>query len=161
MIGLTLNQLDFSIYPSTSSGRTEKSLIQQHCQGGASHRHLRLPFVNARRDRSAKHVSFDISWDEVAKYVVATPQATRRTVDLINRYPDRFLFGTDEVAPRDQAQYLKIYYQYEPLWKRLTPEASLKLRKGNYEHLFDEARRRVRAWERANVESASVRERLH
>jgi len=28
---------------------------------------------------------------------------------LINRHPDRFLFGTDEVAPTEQAAYLKVY----------------------------------------------------
>jgi hypothetical protein len=33
----------------------------------------------------------------------------------------------------------------------LTPPAREGLLKGNYERLFDEARRRVRAWERANV----------
>ena len=33
----------------------------------------------------------------------------------------------------------------------LTPEASLKIRKGNYERLFDAARLRVRAWEQANL----------
>ena len=37
------------------------------------------------------------------------------------------------------------------LFAALTPEASEKLRKGNYERLFDEARRRVREWERANA----------
>ena len=31
--------------------------------------------------------------------MVATPESTRVAADLINRYPDRFLFGTDEVAP--------------------------------------------------------------
>jgi hypothetical protein len=40
---------------------------------------------------------------------------------------------------------------YAPLFAKLSPEASEKLRKGNYERLFDEARRRVRAWEKANV----------
>ena len=40
----------------------------------------------------------DISWTELAKYVVATPETTQAMADLINRYPDRFLFGTDEVA---------------------------------------------------------------
>src|SRR6476660_9339547 len=40
-------------------------------------------------------VYFDISWDEVAKYVVSSPEATRVTADLLNRHPDRFLFGTD------------------------------------------------------------------
>ena len=70
---------------------------------------------------------------------------------LVNRFPDRFLFGTDEVAPKDQKGYLKVYDLYAPLFAQLTPEASEKLRKGNYERLFDEARRRVRAWEDENV----------
>lgn len=98
-----------------------------------------------------QHVYFDISWNEVAKYIVASPEATRIAADLINRYPDRFLFGTDEVAPADQPTYLKVYYQYSPLWKLLNPEASEKVRKRNYERLFDEARQRVRAWEQAHA----------
>jgi predicted TIM-barrel fold metal-dependent hydrolase len=81
------------------------------------------------------HVSLDISWDEVAKYIVATPQTVQATADVINRYPDRFLFGTDEVAPTDQAKYLKIYDMYAPLFSKLTPEARQKLLKGNYERL--------------------------
>ena len=84
-------------------------------------------------------------------FIVASPESIGLVADLINRYPDRFLFGTDEVAPVTQAAYLKIHSQYAPLLARLTPEASEKLRKKNYERLFDEARRRVRAWERANV----------
>jgi len=98
-----------------------------------------------------KHVHVDISWDEVAKYIVASPESIRLVADLINRYPDRFLFGTDEVAPTTQAGYLKVYTQYAPLFAQLKPEASAKVRKGNYERLFDEARRKVRAWEKANV----------
>jgi hypothetical protein len=93
----------------------------------------------------------DISWDEVAKYLVATPETTQAAADMINRHPDRFLFGTDEVAPTEQAKYLKVYDMYAPLFARLTPEASEKVRKGNYERLFDEARRKVRAWEKANA----------
>jgi hypothetical protein len=46
---------------------------------------------------------------------------------------------------------LRIYDQYEPLWKALPAEASEKLRMGNYERLFDAARRKVRAWEAANL----------
>jgi predicted TIM-barrel fold metal-dependent hydrolase len=93
----------------------------------------------------------DISWDEMAKYIVATPESIQATADVINKYPDRWLFGTDEVAPTDQQKYLKIYDLYAPLLAKLTPEARQKLLKGNYERLFDEARRRVRAWEKANV----------
>ena len=71
--------------------------------------------------------------------------------DVINKFPDRFLFGTDEVGPTDQGKYLKIYDMYAPLFAKLTPDARQKLLTGNYERLFDEARRRVRAWEKAHV----------
>ncbi len=98
-------------------------------------------------DASIPNLYFDISWDEVAKYVVATPQSLENTAALINRFPDRFLFGTDEVAPSDQATYLRVYVTYGPLWAKLSPDASLKVRKGNFERLFDKARRDVRAWE--------------
>ena len=97
------------------------------------------------------HVYMDISWDETAKYLMASPEATQAAADLINRYPDRFLFGTDEVAPKDQKGYLKVYDLYLPLFQRLTPEAKQKLLKGNYERIFDKARRDVRAWEKANL----------
>ncbi|HOC41557.1 MAG TPA: amidohydrolase family protein [Thermoanaerobaculales bacterium] len=102
------------------------------------------------------HVYMDISWDEVAKYITATPESLERSAAIINRYPDRFLFGTDEVAPRDQASYMKVYEMYAPLFAKLTPEASEKLRKGNYERLFDAARVRVRAWETANLKAPRV-----
>ena len=102
-------------------------------------------------DPDLKNVHFDISWDEVAKYIVATPESTKHAADIINRYPDRFLFGTDEVAPDSQQKYLKVYYQYEPLWKLLSPEASEKVRKGNYARIFNDARRKVRSWEAANL----------
>lgn len=106
-------------------------------------------------DPQLGHVHFDISWDEVAKYVVATPESTKGVAAIVNKHPDRFLFGTDEVAPSDQEKYLKVYNQYEPLWKLLTREASEKVRKGNYERIFDEARRKVRNWEQRNVKATS------
>jgi hypothetical protein len=102
------------------------------------------------KDPEFSHVYFDISWDEVAKYLVATPGAVKISADLINRYPDRFLFGTDEVAPTDQQKYLRVYYQYDPLWKLLDEETNHKVRKANYERLFDDARHRVREWEKAH-----------
>lgn len=97
------------------------------------------------------HVCLDISWTECAKYIVSSPEATQATADVINRYPDRFLFGTDEVGPEEQAQYLRIHDMYAPLFAKLTPEAKAKLLKGNYERIFDKARRDVRAWELAHV----------
>lgn len=105
------------------------------------------------KDPQFSHVYFDISWDEVAKYLVATPEAVKISADLINRYPDRFLFGTDEVAPTEQQNYLRVYYQYDPLWKLLSEETNQKVRKVNYERLFDEARRRVRGWEKSQAQA--------
>jgi hypothetical protein len=103
------------------------------------------------RDPGFRHVHFDISWDEVAKYIVSSPAALQITADLLNRHPDRFLFGTDEVAPSDHQKYFNVYRQYEPLWTLLDPETCRKVLLGNYERIFDEARRRVRAWERIHV----------
>lgn len=95
------------------------------------------------------HVNIDLSWTEVAKYISSSPEAIERTAALINKFPDRFLMGTDEVAPADQKSYLKIMDMYAPLLAKLTPEAKQKLLKGNYERLFDQAKAKVRAWEKA------------
>jgi hypothetical protein len=100
-------------------------------------------------DSTLRHVYFDISWDEVAKYILSSPEVTRRAADVFNRYPDRFLFGTDVVAPKDTTQYYAVFESYRPLWALLTPDASAKIRRGNYERLFDAARTKVRAWEKS------------
>jgi hypothetical protein len=102
-------------------------------------------------DASLGHVSFDISWDEVAKYAVASPEASARVAQMLNRFPDRFLFGTDTVAPAGPEPYFAVFDMWAPVWRQLTPEASRKVRMGNYARLFDEGRRRVRAWEAANI----------
>jgi Amidohydrolase len=103
------------------------------------------------KDPALSHVSFDISWDEVAKYAVASPESIARVSRVLNQYPDRFLFGTDTVAPGSAAAYYAVFDMWAPVWSRLTPEASRKVRTGNYERLFDEGRRRVRAWEQAHA----------
>ena len=97
------------------------------------------------------HVNIDLSWTEVAKYITSSPESIERTAALINKFPDRFLMGTDEVAPPDQKSYLKIMDMYAPLLAKLTPEAKQKLLKGNYERLFDAAKLKVRAWEKAHA----------
>ena len=103
------------------------------------------------KDPAFNHVNFDISWDEVAKYAVASPESIARVSTMLNRYPDRFLFGTDTVAPSGPAAYYAVFDMWKPVWSRLTADASQKVRIGNYERIFDEGRRRVRAWEKANA----------
>jgi hypothetical protein len=102
-------------------------------------------------DPALSNVNFDLSWDELAKYVVANEQTTQAVADVINRHPDRFLFGTDVVAPRTPDAYFGVYEMYKPLWAKLTPDAREKVLKTNYLRLFDSARGKVRAWEAANV----------
>jgi len=102
------------------------------------------------RDPRFDHVHFDISWDEVNKYAVASETAIERVADVLNRYPGRFLFGTDTVAPREEKAYFGVYHLWDPVWARLTPEAREKVTKKNYERLFDAARVKVRAWEKTH-----------
>jgi Amidohydrolase len=103
------------------------------------------------KDPDFDHVYFDLAWDEVAKYFVGSPEATAAIAALIQRYPHRFLFGTDAVAPADQSKYLSVFNQYQPLWNSLDAKTSRKVRLENYERIFDEGRRRVRSWESAHV----------
>jgi predicted TIM-barrel fold metal-dependent hydrolase len=105
----------------------------------------------ALSNQSLEHLHVDISWDETAKYIVSTPETIAATAEVIERHPDRFLFGTDEVAPATQEGYLKVYGMYAPLLAKLKPETRQALLKGNYERLFDAARVKVRAWEKAHT----------
>ncbi len=102
-------------------------------------------------DPAFKNVVFDLSWDEVAKYVVKTPKTTEAWANLINRYPERFLFGSDAVASKTEADYFKTYYDYKPLWFLLNRDTSFKVRIGNYRRIFDEARSKVRSWEKTQA----------
>jgi amidohydrolase family protein len=145
------------IWAHTGLGRvirpTQSSASADATERSPSHLEILEEMID---DPALAHVRFDISWDEVAKYVVSSPETTQRTANLLNRHPDRFLFGTDEVAPPDQQQYLRVYRQYDPLWRLLTPEAQALVKRGNYERLFDAARVRVRAWEGTNVPGAAA-----
>jgi len=102
-------------------------------------------------DPRFRHVSFDISWDEVAKYAVSSPEAARRTADMFNRHSDRFLFGSDTVAPAGPGPYFAVYEMWKPVFDQVDPAARDRILKGNYERLFDQGRKSVRAWERAHA----------
>jgi predicted TIM-barrel fold metal-dependent hydrolase len=102
-------------------------------------------------DPDFRNLYFDISWDEVAKYALSSPETIRRTADLLNEYPDRFLFGTDTVAPSNPEKYYAVYEAWAPVWNLLTPEAREKVLKSNYIRIFDQGRRNARAWEKAHL----------
>ena len=99
------------------------------------------------RDDGLSHLYLDLSWDVVAEQIVVTPESTAAWADLVNRWPDRFLLGSDAVVSRSQEAYLRNLEVWRPLLDALDPEASRRVRLDNYERLFDAARERVRAWE--------------
>jgi len=106
-------------------------------------------------DPSLRHVYFDLSWSETAKYLTATSDTPKQVARIIAAHPDRFLFGTDEVAPKTQTEYLRVLRLYDPLWRELAPATVEQVQKRNYERLFDAARRDVRAWEARHVTARS------
>ena len=133
----------------------ETTIIWAHIGVGRVVRPLEIQAAIVEKictDPELSHVYLDLSWEEVAKYATATAQSTARTAQMINRFPDRFLFGSDVVAPASIDPVVAIYDAYAPLWEALTPEAREKVLRGNYERLFDRARDRVRAWEKANLQ---------
>ena len=97
------------------------------------------------------HVTMDISWDEVAKYVVADEATTAAWAALIERHPTRFLFGTDSVAPANWEGYAATYTAYQPLWERLSAPTRALVERGNYLRVFDAALPKIRAWEQAQL----------
>ncbi len=117
---------------------------------GPSDEHLNL-LDELLSDARYDHVVLDISWDEVAKYVVADAQTAAAWAALIEEHPTRFLFGTDSVAPASWDRYAKTYVDYQPLWERLSNAARAQVERLNYERVFDAAIPKVRAWEESQL----------
>jgi hypothetical protein len=138
------------IWAHTGLGRVVRPAQVSAEAAQRSPRHLEM-LEAMLADPAMAHVTFDISWDEVAKYAIASPETVARVAATLNRYPDRFLFGTDTVAPSGPAPYYAVFDLWAPVFRLLTPDASFKVRKGNYQRIFDEGRRKVRAWERAHA----------
>jgi len=142
------------IWAHTGLGRVVQPIVAQaSASGSAAMRpmgHLEL-IASLLEDPRFANLSFDISWDEVAKYAVSSPDSIARVANLLDRFPDRFLFGTDNVAPPDLKSDMHVYEMWQPVFARIKPATRQAVTMGNYERLFDAARTRVRAWEQANV----------
>ncbi|MDE3260660.1 MAG: amidohydrolase family protein [Acidobacteriota bacterium] len=101
------------------------------------------------RDEGLSHLYLDLSWDVVAEQIVAPPETLAAWISLVDRWPDRFILGSDSVVATGADAYLGALEAWRPLLDGLDPDSSEKVRLGNYELLFDSARERVRAWEAA------------
>ena len=103
-------------------------------------------------DPAFRHVSIDLSWGSViAASVLDTPEHVRMTAALIRKYPDRFLFGSDQSAMTDWQLLRKSYDVWAPLWQELGPDLTRKVCKENYARVFDRSKRNIRAWEAKNA----------
>jgi hypothetical protein len=104
-------------------------------------------------DPAFRHVSIDISWGPVvAPYFVDTPEHLKMTADLVRKYPDRFIYGSDQGATADWGLVKRSYDVWEPLWNELGPALTRRVAKENYLRIFDGSRKNMRAWEKAHPE---------
>ena len=104
-------------------------------------------------DPAFRHVDIDLSWGPIiAPYIIDTPEHLKMTADLIRKYPDRFLYGSDPGATTDWKLVKNSYEVWDPLWKELGPALTGQVAKDNYIRIFNESRRNMRAWEKAHPE---------
>lgn len=115
--------------------------------------------------------SVDISWDIVQERFIK-PEPGMPTTDewaqFVTRYQDRVLWGSDTViysrnvvdakgVPTSMGkrmtfdQYMAVPKITSPLFEKVGPQISQKVRVGNYVKLFDGAKKKVRAWEAAHA----------
>jgi hypothetical protein len=86
----------------------------------------------------------------VAPYLIDSPTHLKMTADLIRRYPDRFIYGSDQGATADWNAVKRSYEVWYPLWVELGPALTRQVTKENYMRVFDESRKNMRNWERTH-----------
>jgi hypothetical protein len=74
------------------------------------------------------------------------------TADLIRKYPDRFLYGSDQGATADWQRVRTSYEAWDPLWRELGPPLTRQVARDNYIRILDKSRSNMRAWETAHPE---------
>lgn len=112
----------------------------------------------------------DLSWDLVQTYIVDPKPGMPSFDDWVNfvkKYQNRLLWGSDTViytrnktddkgnlvvgTEMPVADYRAVMDILKPLWKKVGPEVSHKVKIANHVRLFDAARAKVRAWEAAHA----------
>lgn len=93
-----------------------------------------------------KHVSFDLSWNDLAQHIGMDPRIKHRVVELCVRYSTRFELGTDGIKPANLAHYMRHYHDMEDILRtiqRLDPEAYENITWRNHEQRLAVARQRT------------------
>ena len=76
---------------------------------------------------------------------------SQRAAELINRHPDRFLFGTDEVAPDRAGEVPEGLRPVRAALRAADARGEREGAQGQLRAALRRGRRKVRAWEKANV----------
>jgi hypothetical protein len=96
------------------------------------------------------HVNFDISWNDVARHLLADPAITDRFIQLVRDHQGRFDFGSDGVFPASNGQYFRHAHDMEPIFVRIRDEighdAYHDVRHSNLERWLAAAKQDVQAW---------------
>ncbi len=88
-----------------------------------------LPDIAERLLGAHRNLMFDISWVVYDDYIAKSEESLARWVALFERYPDRFLIGSDVVGHWDR--YKETMGRYDRLLALLRPETREKLMGGN------------------------------
>ena len=92
----------------------------------------------------------DISWDVVAKQFLRKGKLRPQWKQFLQEHSLKILFGSDVVAPTP-VKYRVTLNLYQKIWKELPQSTVRRITYGNYKRLFDEARLKVRRWEKKNL----------
>lgn len=129
------------------------TLVWAHA--GGLGRYVNAPDNHVKTLRSMleahSNLHVDISWDVVAERLIKDPEASDQWKNLIGDYSDRFLFGSDALAPKEKATWNTTYEKYSSLFDELAPEVKDKVCRANYKRVFVDAREKVREFEKTKL----------
>lgn len=95
----------------------------------------------------------DLSWTVVADKLTVDECTTEKWRALIEEFPDRFIFGSDTLAPKTAQSWNATYEKYEGLRNALKETTTRQVFFKNYERLFVEARPGIRHYENTRLDA--------
>lgn len=98
-------------------------------------------------DPAYAHVYVDLSWGPViTPHILDTPEHLAKTAAILRKYPDRFIYGSDQGATADWALVRRNYDIWQPVWDALGPDLTRRITVDNYARVWDRSRENIGAW---------------
>ena len=102
----------------------------------------------------------DISWDVVINQFFEGSHFLPQWKKFLENHSKKILFGSDVVAPT-LSQYDQTLNLYKKVWRELPQNVVKDITYGNYTRLFDEAKKRVRLWEKKALSHSDIKTTTH